>query len=324
MTGWIAGSFEAFAVSASAAILTSVAVGALLPQVRAIRSAARRADTVFVLGLLPMAVAVISWAALMLPSVLHVTGLRVDHCDLHSHHAHLCALHSGGHRVLLVAFGGLAGVVTLLRAGKLASVQWTSAVAIAKLEGLGTPDGQGPFPVVTVPGSPWLCVAAGGWRRRVILSGSLAQEMAPHHIRAVLAHEYAHLHRNDPFTKVLLAWAGLFATPVAAQAVQDQFSDAAEQASDAEAAMTVGPLDLAESLISVARIVRCCAPATGMAFGGSSLEQRVASLVDDVSDVRPSRATGLALGLAVLVAVAIPLGADTIHHAVETLLGFFG
>jgi len=323
MTGWFAGSLEAVAISASLAVLTSVAVTLIVPRVAAVRSAARRADAVFLLGMLPMAVAVMSWVALMLPSVLHVTGLRVDHCDLHSHHAHLCALHSGGHHVTLVVLGALAVVVTGLRVFRLSHAQLKSTRLLSQLEALGLSDDEGPFPVVTVPGSPWLCVAAGGLRRRVVVSGSLAHQMAPRHVRAVLAHEYAHLSRNDPFMKVLLAWAGLFAVPVTARVVQDHFADAAEQASDAEAAYVVGALDLAESLVSAARIVRTGVPATGMAFGGSSLERRVATLLDDVSDPRPSRAVVLGFGLAVVGAVAIPLGADTIHHTVETLLGFF-
>lgn len=147
--------------------------------------------------------------------------------------------------------------------------------------------------------------------------------MQPHQVNAVLAHEYAHLSRNDPFSKVMLAWAGLFAMPVMARRVQDHFGDAAEEASDAEAALVVGPLELAASLVSVARIVRSNAPATGMAIGGSSLERRVATLLQQPSDVRPSQAARLGIGLALVGTAAIPLSADTIHHAVETLLGFF-
>ncbi|MFT4623419.1 MAG: hypothetical protein ACI8PZ_002075 [Myxococcota bacterium] len=322
MTGWFAGTLEAVAIAAMAGALASAAVTLALSRLGTIRVAARRADAVVFLGLLPMAVGITIGAALMLPSMLHVTGVRADHCDLHSHHAHLCALHSPGHHVPLVALGLLALVFTGWRASKLAHAQWRSTRLLSQLEALGLADEGGAFPVVTVPGSPWLCVAAGVWRRRVLVSGSLSRRMTPRQASAVLAHEVAHLDRNDPVMKVLLAWAGLFATPSTARAVQAQFSDAAEQASDAEAALAVGALDLAESLVSVARIVRSSAPATGMAFGGSSLERRVATLLHDGLDVRPSRAVFVAFGLASVGAVATPLWADTIHHTVETVLGF--
>lgn len=322
MMGWVAGAVEAVAVAMLVSLAASWLTGPALAWVRGVRAASRRADLAFVLGLVPMAAAVMVWIGLMLPSLLHSFGLRVDHCDLHAHHAHLCALHFGGHHLSLVAVGSLALVVASWRGLRVTRAQSTSTTLLTQLEKLGTPLGGGPFPVVTVPGSPWLCVAVGIWRRRVILSASLTRRLAPDQLRAVLAHEQAHLTRNDPLMKVVLAWAGLCSLPSVAKAVQQVFDDAAEQASDAESARVHGPLVVAESLMAMVRIVGSGVPATSLAFGSSSLERRVAALLEDARDTPPSRAAVLTLGLVVASAVVTPLGADAVHHAVETLLQF--
>jgi len=324
MIGWVVVSLEAAALAAVVAALAALVCNLALEWIRFIRPAARRADAAFLLGLIPMLVAVSLWGALLLPSALHVTGVRLDHCELHSHHAHLCALHAEGVRLFLIALGVLALGSAVWRGGRLASAQARSMRLVATLEKLGVTRGGDPHPVIAVPGSPWLCLAAGGWRRRVLMSASITSALTPLEVQAALAHEQAHLSRNDPLLKMVLAWAGLFSPPWVATAAQRAFGDAAEEASDAEAAETVGPLMVAESLVSMARLTRAAAPATCLAFGGSSLERRVASLLSGAVDTRPPRSVQLALGVVFVGAFLTTAGADSIHHAAETLLQLLG
>jgi Zn-dependent protease with chaperone function len=324
MSGWLLGSLEALGLAAVAATLVSLLSILILPLTAKIRSAARRADAVFLLGLTPLTIAAALCFAVMLPAVLEATGIRSDHCDLHLHHPHLCALHAGGAHTPLVAVGALALLVGAWRAARLAIVQLQANRTLAALERLGRTEHSAPFPVVNVPGSPWVCLAAGGLRRRVLLSATIADHLGPRQVQAALAHEVAHLQRQDPLLSVALAWAGLAALPAATERVRVAFAEAAEQASDAAAARDLGAVVVAESLVAMARLSRTTVPATCMAFGGTSLEQRVHALLHGPLDSNPARSAPVALALAAASAVSAVLGSDPIHHLVESLLQIFG
>jgi Zn-dependent protease with chaperone function len=176
------------------------------------RLPAVRADLAFVLGALPAvgALAVVSAAAA--PSLGAALGLWSDHCSSHGHHLHLCILHSAGLRPALAAAGAFSLAVFLFRAGWLARRVVEMRERLAALESLGTRR-PGPFPIITVPGAPRLCHAAGHVHRRILVSESLAAALSAPELRGALAHEEAHLRRRDPLAGLLLAVAGLFTLP---------------------------------------------------------------------------------------------------------------
>ena len=324
MMGWLLSSLEALGLAAVAATLVSVLSLAVLPWLSSVRSPARRADAVFILGLAPLTLAAALALAIMLPAVLEALGGWRDHCDLHLHHPHICALHSAGARAPLVVLGALALSVAAGRALALALAQLRAHRTLTDLERLGRTDRTAPFPVVHVPGSPWVCLAAGAWRRRVLMSTTIAEHLGPTQVNAALAHEVAHLERRDPMMAVALSWAGLASIPGVARRIQRAFADAAEQAGDAIAARDFGPIVVAESLVAMARLTHTTAPPTCMAFGGSSLEGRVHALLQGPMDASPSRSASIALALASTSVAIAALRSDSIHHLIESVLQLFG
>jgi len=157
----------------------------------------------------------------------------------------------------------------------------------------------------------------------VLISRAIVRQLDPTEVRAALAHEQAHLIRHDPLLKIVLAWAGLCSTPWAASAAQRSFADAAEEASDAQAAEAVGALQVAGSLVSMARLTQANTPVTCMAFGDCSLERRITALVEGIPRTQPSRSMAGAVGMGSAAAMATTIGADGIHHAIETMLQLF-
>jgi len=320
MIGWLALGLQASALAFVASFTVSTVTAPLANLLRRSRAtAARRADAAFLLGVLPMVTGASLVGAMVLPSTLHVTGLRLDHCDLHSHHAHLCALHAEPASPLLLLAGLALTLVAGARALRLASRQLRASQAVSNLERLGARS-KGPFPVTRVPGSPWVCLATGIWHPRVVLSASLEQALGTEGLDAALAHEHAHLERRDPALRVALAWAGLWALPTAASALESAFRDAAEEASDAEAAQVHGPLALAAALVSMARLPRPMPSMVSLGLGDTSLERRVQVLVSGVPAATRSWSLPTATGLIVGGLVVSFVSAESLHHAVETLL----
>lgn len=320
MSGWLALLLQASALAFAASFIVSTVATALVPVLQNSGApAARRADGAFVLGVLPMITGVGLLSALTLPSVLHATGLRLDHCNLHDHHAHLCALHAEPASPLLLLAGVAVGLFTAARALQLASRQLRASWAVSRLERLGS-RAEGPFPTTRVPGSPWVCLATGIWRPRVVLSASLEQVLGAEGLDAALAHEHAHLRRRDPALRVALAWASLWALPAAAATLETAFRDAAEEASDADAAQLHGPLTLAQALVAMARLPRPSLPAVSFGLGDTSLERRVRRLVAGTPTSAESWSVASVTGL-IGAGLVIALGsAESLHHAVETLL----
>jgi len=321
MMGWFGLTLESIAVAAVVACLISVAFSALLGRVDPARTtSARRADLALLAGLLPMLGALAVLVALILPSVLDAAGVQADHCALHDHHRHLCALHAPLElRFLSLAGAGASGLL-LIRAVALGWRHWSGLRSIAALQRLGQWTDEARFPQVRVPGSPWLSLAVGIFRPRILISASLESCLEPSAFEAVIEHEEAHLRRRDPQALALLSWAGLFAPPGVASRVRVAYRDAAEEASDAEAADRLGVPVVAGALIAVARVQRTRLPAMSMGFGYTSVERRVRVLVDGHHVAGRSLAPRFVLLALCTVAVLATAGSDWIHHVVESLV----
>ncbi len=321
MMGWIGLTLESTAIAAAAACLVSLGAWAWLRRADTTRTtSARRADLALLAGVLPMLTGLAVLVALILPSVLHAAGVQADHCALHDHHRHLCALHAatdpGG--LALAGAGAMAWLAT--RAVSLGARQWQAVRSISALQRLGRWTEDARFPQVRVPGSPWLSLAVGIFSPRILISASLESRLDRSAFEAVIEHESAHLRRRDPQALAAITWAGLFAAPGVASLVRAAFLDAAEEASDAEAADRLGAPAVARALIAVARVQRVRPPAMSMGFGYTSVERRVRVLLDAPQVAARSHAPLLvlfALGTAAVLATA---GSDWLHHAVESLI----
>lgn len=292
----------------------------------AARSPATRADVAFVAALAPAIIVLVGLATALSPSILTALGdSSADHCPAHVHHPHLCVLHFSGLRPPAALLGAIAVAAFTVRAGAFAVRRRRLAQGIAGLEALGAPAPGGAFPLVRLPGDARICHAVGVRRRRVLVSGALADRLSTGAWAALVAHEEEHLRRRDPVALVLVETALLVVPPPLSGALARVFREAAERACDHGAARVVGDgVAVAEGLIEAARILgpRAALPGVAAAAEGA-LETRVRDLIDLAAPVqapRPAFGFAAALGaLALFVAVGA-LQRDAVHHALETLL----
>lgn len=315
-------------VAAIAALCSGVASVVVLAMVMAARpllqrlTAARRADLLLLAALLPALICVAVVLGAAAPPLLAAAGLGPDHCPTHTHHAHLCLVHSARLQAPVALLGAVTWAVFAFRAAWLWASLRDTRRRLAVLEQLGAPRGPSRFPVIAVPGALGLCHAAGVFRRRVVVSADLLERLDASEARAALAHEEAHLHRRDPAACLALAVARLCWLPGLNAPLHRGFHAAMEQACDAEAAARVGDAPLvAGALVKVASLQAAPASAAVPAFGEGALEARVHRLLGETP---PRTAAPLALAVigcaAVTAAATAALGADVLHHAAETAL----
>lgn len=287
---------------------------------------ARRADAIFLVAIAPWALCISVVAAAATPSLASALGLASDHCTIHRHHLHLCIVHSSGLRPFLATLGAFALAVFLFRAGLLLKRLVESKRQLRALERLGTRR-VGRFPVISVPGAPRLCHAAGLRDRRVVVSEVLVRTLGAREFDAALAHEEAHLRRRDPAAFLGLSVISLFTLPIIGRYLCARFQEAAEEACDAEAAAAVAdPPLVAAALVKVASLQRE-APVIGeamSAFGEGVLERRVQLLLLETTPRTAPALAFLVAGSATAAGLTVALlQADHVHHAVETALHFF-
>jgi hypothetical protein len=288
-------------------------------------SAAARCDLTLLGGLLPALAALAMVVAAAAPAMGSVLGFGPDHCPGHGHHFHICFIHSSGLRPALAAIGAFALAAWIYRLACLCKGLIQSQGTARLLERLARLAG-GSFPTLIVPGAK-LCHAIGLLRRRIILSSDLVDGLTSEELASALAHEEAHLTRRDPLASFLLALALLFVPPPVAAWLKRLHREAAEQACDAAAANVVGDGTLvAGTLIKVAALQQRQSAASlalvGTAFGAHGLEGRVKALLDrNPAESSRSHWGLLALGAAAVFTGLTVAGAESLHHAAETVLG---
>jgi hypothetical protein len=166
-----------------------------------------------------------------------------------------------------------------------------------------------PFPIVAV---------VGVLRPRLFVAERVLRECTASEVAAMIAHECAHVSARDNLKRLLIrACPGVFGVA----RLDGAWSAAAEEAADARAAgLDAGArLDLAETLIHIARLAVPQAPPLASAFYlGGSIDDRVRRLVEPAADAAASRWPRLAAlaALALLVA-AIVVSARALHELME-------
>lgn len=281
--------------------------------------ATARADLLVAVAIAPALAVVATVAAVVGPSVLDVLGWRPDHCVLHDHHSHLCAVHGELPPAWLAGLGAVAWATLAVRLLGTTLSQVRSSRALTALARLGRPSLDDPSRI-EVPGSPWVCVATGVVHRRVVVSSSLREELTPACWRAALAHEQAHLERHDPLVGLLLSIALVAAWPLSARLL-GRWREASELAADAHAARDTTPAAVAEALVAVARL----APSQVLrpALAADALQRRVLALLDRVHPAGVAR-PGFAACVSVSASLLLVLGgSDAAHHTFESLLATF-
>ncbi len=138
-------------------------------------------------------------------------------------------------------------------------------------------------------------------------------------VRAVLAHERAHIRRLDPLRHLLVLMACTFHLPGISAYLQRRMQQAQELAADADAAHTLGDATgVAEALVCCARF-RHDNGSPRLAFGGGDIEERVRTLLAERRTLDQPRPWLVGLLACMLVYVAVRY-AEPAHHIIETLL----
>jgi beta-lactamase regulating signal transducer with metallopeptidase domain len=158
-----------------------------------------------------------------------------------------------------------------------------------------------------------VCHAVGLVRPRVLVSRAVVDRLDAQALRAVLAHEHAHLDRSDLRWSALVELAGCVA-PLTSRWTS-VWREAAEEAADDVAAARTDGLTVAHALVTVARLRLDAAP--GFAFGAAGLERRVNRLLGVRVAPRASRTLVGLLAMTAMAGVLVAVEHERLHHLVE-------
>jgi beta-lactamase regulating signal transducer with metallopeptidase domain len=235
-----------------------------------------------------------------------------------------------GMALILVAAIGAAVIATMVvrlarmtRASNQALARWMISAEPITLAGMSIPvyqiDVQ--FPIVAI---------AGLFRPRLLIARSVLAACSADELQAILAHERSHLRNSDNVRRLIVAAVpDVLMWTAAARRLARLWQTAAEEAADAEAALT-GPasrVSLAEALIRVGRLAPAgSAPAdlpVSALFRGENLERRVRRLLDPSVDfARPRRRSSWLLGTAASLLTISVFVLEPIHELVEAAVAF--
>ena len=163
----------------------------------------------------------------------------------------------------------------------------------------------------------------GLFRPTLYITEGLVSGSERGHLPAVIAHERAHLRRFDPLRRFVAGIGLSFHLPGVAKVLQRNHARAQEMAADDAAAQDIGSREMiASALVALAK-AQFKVPPMAVAIADSDVEERVILLMDDGHRRDwPPASILLSLGLAALLVVAV--GAQSVHHQVESLLGVLG
>lgn len=156
----------------------------------------------------------------------------------------------------------------------------------------------------------------GFWHSELILSSGIHRLLSPQELEAVLHHEQAHLLHRDTFWFFWLGWLrAATAWLPGTEVLWEELLLLRELRADREAARSIDPLLLAESLLKMAQAATQAEPGWVMfsELGGPSrLEQRIEHLLQP----EPQVSQKLPLGTGILVlAIALPFLTCLLHRA---------
>lgn len=271
----------------------------------------------------------LSAAALMLsatlPSLLSLELPGFDHCTLHHDgHPHLCFMHlpqvgmnSGARFVLLIFLCHTAFRVLVACAQLARSLRGLRSLRLSGEErvDLGVTVIETPQPI---------CLAAGLWRPRVLLSRGLLAALSDEQRSIVLAHERAHVRRRDALVASAVRVLAALHIGAVARWLLRELGVAAEQACDEEAGQILGDrVAVAAAILAVERAAQQAwalqLGPVALAFGACAVERRVEALL---ADPVPPRSLVAVTAVAGVSAIALLAQSGELHHLIEALLSF--
>jgi len=185
---------------------------------------------------------------------------------------------------------------------------------------LGTLARQSPGDIVIIDHTEPIAFSLGLFRPTACISQALIKQTSYDELQAVIQHEQAHGDRRDNLRAILASICTLgFPAAMRRQLVGD-LRMAAEQACDGRAASALAdPLLVAQTLIKVQRLSHRAADLVPCGFSHSNTAARVLALLQPNGVQAGGR---LVLSLLTGSVGLIILGADSVHHLVETVLGW--
>lgn len=288
-----------------------VSLGSLaaVPLVRRLGPVARAEASAW-LALLPAVVALGLVAAVSVPSALYGLGLGADHCFGHEHHPHVCLWHGAVLPAWLAWIGAVGWAGSTVRLGQVVTGLVRAERLATSLASLGVLR----HGVHVVPATLAVCHAVGLVRPRVVVSQAVVDGLTEPELRAVVAHERAHVDRADPRWSALLAFAGAVA-PLTAGVWTASWRDATEEVADDAAASVTDGATVAQALVAVARLRLATVP--GFSFVGGGLERRVLRLLSGPSASRASVVNGGAFAMVLAATAIVSAAHEPLHHLAE-------
>ena len=185
-----------------------------------------------------------------------------------------------------------------------------------KLQGQGDSD----YLTLSVPNP--IAFTTGFLSPKIYISTGLQEQVSEQELAIILKHEAAHVAARDPLFKVIFSvFAGFFPASIKRQLLE-KYTLLTEQLADSKVASKYDSLDVAQTLINVARMQQNISNhpvgASISHFGYDQTSTRVQSLIKPIT----STPRVLLLTAAVLV-IAMPLltasTVDSFHHFIETI-----
>ncbi len=274
--------------------------------------ARRRADLMFALRVLPLAVSAAITLALTVPSFVLLEPRTIDE-PLGG-----APLLFGLCGLTLVAAGVANAALALIRSSRTLR-SWTSHASPVSL--------KFPVPVWRISRAVPALTAAGVLRPRVLMSGVAESLLTPKELQTALQHELAHVRRRDNLKKLLLR----FVVFPGMAGLETAWLAATEMAADDAAVSSVGEaLDLAAALIKISRVSSerpAELTAALMHSPAGLMNARVERLIawDEGRKTQAARYSpwyGLSAGLAIVAGIAVTYSQllVRVHTATEWLV----
>ena len=174
-------------------------------------------------------------------------------------------------------------------------------------------------PVISLASDVPTAFTAGFLRPTCYVSTGLAKRLTESELDIVVQHELAHRQRRDPlFALFFAALSGFYPRSVATQ-LTGRYSLVTEQLADQKASQRHAAIDIASTLIKVARLQKASpsvfAGAGACYFGADNISQRVQHLLAPCSST-PYPFLGLLVLMVVLLTVSTFM-VDSLHHLIE-------
>lgn len=177
--------------------------------------------------------------------------------------------------------------------------------------------------VIAIESELPLAFTAGWLRPQVCLSSTLMNKLTEAQLAVVVEHELHHKLSRDPLAKVVFSIVILAFWPSIRKQLSIQFAFILELMADAAAAQKYDHLDVADTLIKVARIQRSKVLPHNMvcAFGQTKIHERVQFLLKQPYQPGTLKwvVSALIVGTGLLVPLLGIMTIDYVHHTTELL-----